>query len=88
MKKYPLFVLLISALPAFYARAENPAPAGPQDGPVLILHANVHTGTGMVIRDAAIGFDELKLRLRDLGTELGLAIDAQHEDVFRYMHRV
>ena len=37
---------------------------------------------------ATVEFDELKRRLRDLGTELGLAIDAQHEDVFRYMHRV
>jgi ACT domain-containing protein len=35
-----------------------------------------------------VGFDELKRRLQGLGTELGLAIDAQHEDVFRYMHRV
>jgi ACT domain-containing protein len=33
-------------------------------------------------------FDELKRRLRDHGAALGLAIDAQHEDVFRYMHRV
>lgn len=37
---------------------------------------------------SSVGFDELKRRLRDLGAELGLAIDAQHEDVFRYMHRV
>ncbi len=35
-----------------------------------------------------VGFDELKRRLHTLGQELGLAIDAQHEDVFRYMHRV
>ncbi len=35
-----------------------------------------------------VGFDELKRRLHALGQELGLAIDAQHEDVFRYMHRV
>ncbi len=37
---------------------------------------------------SAVEFDELKRRLRALGDELGLAIDAQHEDVFRYMHRV
>jgi len=40
------------------------------------------------VAEAAVGFDELKQRLRDLGTQLGLQIDAQHEDVFRFMHRV
>ncbi len=40
------------------------------------------------VSKSAVGFDELKRRLRELGTELGLQIDAQHEDVFRYMHRV
>jgi ACT domain-containing protein len=40
------------------------------------------------VSQARVEFDELKRRLRDLGTQLGLAIDAQHEDVFRYMHRV
>jgi ACT domain-containing protein len=40
------------------------------------------------VSSSPVGFDELKRRLRELGTELGLAIDAQHEDVFRYMHRV
>jgi ACT domain-containing protein len=37
---------------------------------------------------ARVEFDELKRRLREHGTALGLAIDAQHEDVFRFMHRV
>jgi ACT domain-containing protein len=37
---------------------------------------------------ARIEFDELKRRLREHGATLGLAIDAQHEDVFRFMHRV
>ncbi len=37
---------------------------------------------------ANIDFDELKRRLRDHGASLGISIDAQHEDVFRYMHRV
>jgi ACT domain-containing protein len=40
------------------------------------------------VSDATVGFDDLKRRLRELGTQLGLQIDAQHEDVFRYMHRV
>lgn len=40
------------------------------------------------ISQASISFDELKRRLNALGEELGLRIDAQHEDVFRFMHRV
>lgn len=35
-----------------------------------------------------LSFDELRNRLREHGKQQGLAIDAQHEDVFRYMHRV
>ena len=33
-------------------------------------------------------FDEIKRRLNAKGEEMGLRIDAQHEDVFNYMHRV
>lgn len=33
-------------------------------------------------------FDEIKRRLSHKGQQLGLRIDAQHEDVFRYMHRI
>jgi ACT domain-containing protein len=40
------------------------------------------------IRDASVPFDELKRRLNTAGDELGLRIDAQHEDVFRFMHRI
>jgi len=38
--------------------------------------------------DATIPFDELKRRLGEKGDEMGVKIDAQHEDVFKYMHRV
>ncbi len=37
---------------------------------------------------ADIRFDELKQRLAALGEELGVRIDVQHEDVFKFMHRV
>ena len=37
---------------------------------------------------ATVPFDELKRRLIAKGDELGLRIDAQHEDVFKFMHRV
>jgi ACT domain-containing protein len=40
------------------------------------------------VAKSAVDFDVLKRRLQALGGELGVAIDAQHEDVFRYMHRV
>ena len=33
-------------------------------------------------------FDEIKRRLNLKGEEMGLRIDAQHEDVFKYMHRI
>lgn len=38
--------------------------------------------------EATVAFDELKRRLNAAGEELGLKIDAQHEDVFKYMHRI
>ena len=37
---------------------------------------------------ATVSFDELKRRLAAKGDEMGVRIDAQHEDVFKYMHRV
>jgi ACT domain-containing protein len=37
---------------------------------------------------ADVRFDELKQRLAALGDELGVRIDVQHEDVFKFMHRV
>jgi ACT domain-containing protein len=40
------------------------------------------------IAGATEPFDELKRRLNAKGEELGLRIDAQREDVFKYMHRV
>jgi ACT domain-containing protein len=40
------------------------------------------------LEKAAVSFDELKRRLDAKGVEMGLKIDAQHEDVFKFMHRV
>jgi ACT domain-containing protein len=37
---------------------------------------------------AIVPFDELKRRLDAKGVEMGLKVDAQHEDVFKFMHRV
>ncbi len=35
-----------------------------------------------------VRFDELKRQLAELGETLGVRIDVQHEDVFKFMHRV
>jgi ACT domain-containing protein len=40
------------------------------------------------LADATVPFDELKRRLNAKGEEMGLKIEAQHEDVFKFMHRV
>lgn len=37
---------------------------------------------------ATESFETLKHRLAEKGGSMGLRIDAQHEDVFKYMHRV
>lgn len=40
------------------------------------------------IAGASVPFDEIKRRLNARGETLGIRIDAQHEDVFKFMHRV
>lgn len=40
------------------------------------------------IAHATLPFDELKRRLVEKGEEMGVKVDAQHEDVFKYMHRL
>lgn len=40
------------------------------------------------MENSTIKLGELKEKLNQLGGELGVRIDAQHEDVFRYMHRI
>jgi ACT domain-containing protein len=37
---------------------------------------------------AVVPFDELKRRLSAKAEAMGLRIEAQHEDVFKFMHRV
>jgi ACT domain-containing protein len=37
---------------------------------------------------ASVAFDQLKEELVAIGTEIGLEIHAQREDIFRYMHRI
>jgi ACT domain-containing protein len=40
------------------------------------------------IEHATLPFADLKRKLNAKGEEMGLRIDAQHEDVFKYMHRI
>lgn len=40
------------------------------------------------IGKASVPFEELKRRLADKGAEMGIRIDAQQEDMFRFMHRL
>ncbi|MFO1399799.1 MAG: ACT domain-containing protein [Steroidobacteraceae bacterium] len=37
---------------------------------------------------ATLALEQLKARLAATGAELGMRIDVQHEDVFKFMHRV
>jgi ACT domain-containing protein len=38
--------------------------------------------------DSKVSLEALKKDLNAKGEEMGLKIDAQHEDVFKYMHRI
>ena len=40
------------------------------------------------LEQATLPFAEIKQRLNAKGEAMGLRIDAQHEDVFKYMHRI
>lgn len=44
-------------------QAQNPVPAPPQSGAILILGATAHLGNGTVIPNSAIGFEKGKLTL-------------------------
>jgi ACT domain-containing protein len=40
------------------------------------------------IKDAKIPIEEIRKKLEDIGTELGVQIQIQHENIFKMMHRV
>jgi len=42
----------------------------------------------VTIDEEATAIDELQSRLTEVGTEIGLQITLQREDVFRFMHRL
>ncbi|WP_400191727.1 amidohydrolase family protein [Hymenobacter sp. B81] len=68
-----LKLLSLALLLAGAARAQVPAPAGPQAKPVLLLGATLHVGNGTVVPDAAVAFD--KGRLTYAGAQPGFTLD-------------
>jgi len=42
----------------------------------------------VTVDEDTVGFDALQSRLAEIGTDLGVQITLQREDVFRYMHRI
>ena len=58
MKKIFSFLFLLTALVGV---AQVPTPAGAQTKPILITGATIHTGTGQVIENGAVAFENGKL---------------------------
>lgn len=40
------------------------------------------------LKGSRVGFSELQARLAAAGEKLGVKVELQHADVFRYMHRI
>ncbi|MEK6725435.1 MAG: ACT domain-containing protein [Deltaproteobacteria bacterium] len=54
-----------------------------------VMGGNIFAMTMLTdITTAVIDFGNLKKLLEEKGKELGLKIHAQHEDIFKYMHRI
>lgn len=68
-------LLTLSMAPAF---AQVPAPAPPQEQPIIIMGATAHIGNGEVIENAAIAFENGEL------TMVGPASEAQSMDLSGY----
>ncbi len=66
------FLFLAGLFFAHYVPAQNPSPAPPQQGPVLILGGTAHLGNGKVINGSAIAFDKGKLTLVADATQIRL----------------
>jgi len=57
-------ILMLLALPvSFFCSAQNPAPAPSQTMRILYMGAVAHTGTGEVIQNSVVGFENGKLKL-------------------------
>ena len=56
MKK--IVVTILTALVAWGAQAQNPAPARPQARPIALTGATIHVGNGQVINNGVVVFDK------------------------------
>lgn len=61
MKK--IFLVVAGAVLFVAAKAQNPAPVGPQKEAVIIMNATAHIGNGQVIDNANIAFENGKLTI-------------------------
>ncbi len=61
LRSFPICLLALTLFCAL--KAQNPAPAPPQSGAILILGATAHLGNGSVIANSAVGFEGGKLTL-------------------------
>ena len=61
MKQFIYYLTPLFLLTAATLQAQVPAPAPPQEQPVVVRNVSIHTGTGEVIEDGAIAFIEGKL---------------------------
>ncbi|MCW2278889.1 ACT domain-containing protein [Heliophilum fasciatum] len=76
---------IIAAITAILAKAE----ANILDISQTIMQGQIFTMIMVVdMSGAAVSFDTLRKDLTDKGQELGVQIMAQHEDVFKFMHRI
>jgi imidazolonepropionase-like amidohydrolase len=56
------FIILLSLSISVFAQAPDvPSPAPPQEGRIYLTNATIHTGTGKVLQNATIGFDNGKI---------------------------
>ena len=56
MKKYFVLFLLVSFCSGL-TKGQNPAPAKPQNQPILIVGATAHLGNGKVIENSVVAFE-------------------------------
>jgi len=60
--RVPAILIGIFALSLAQGQAPDvPSPAPPQQGKIYLTHATIHTGTGKVLQDATIGFENGKI---------------------------
>ena len=70
-----MLLTVVSFLNIISTSGQNPAPAKPQDKPVIIENGTLHTGTGKVIEKATIVFQKGKIIQAGESTVISLSAD-------------